>query len=92
LLSCPITSQLSPMVCVSSITGEGFMELTNLIDSLLYNMLHRVLMIIPFEKGNIYSFLKDKAHIFSTEYLDDGIHVDVELNDHFFNLYKQYIV
>ncbi|MDD3842431.1 MAG: GTPase HflX [Candidatus Izemoplasmatales bacterium] len=92
LLPAPEISQLSPCVSVSAVTGEGFPELIKLIDNILYNSLHRVRMIIPFEKGNIYSFLKDKTQIFSTEYLDDGIHIDAELNDHLFNLYKQYII
>lgn len=87
----PLVSGLRPMAVISATTGFGMDDLVKLIDQTLYLSLHRVQLVLPYDKGQIYSFLKEKTNIFSTEYKEDGIHVDVELNDYHFGLYRQYI-
>jgi GTP-binding protein HflX len=91
LLSAPVISELRPMVSVSAVTGEGFDKMVKMIDDNLFAKFRRVTMVLPFDKGQIYSYLKDKVQIFSTEYKEDGIHFDAELNDYYISLYKEYI-
>lgn len=87
----PVSSDLSPMVSISALTGAGMDSLMKLVDESLYSNLHRVKLVIPFDKGQIYSYLKEKVNIISTVYENDGTHIEVELNDYYLSLYKQYI-
>lgn len=87
----PLVSGLQPMAVISATTGYGMDELVKMIDQKLNSGLHRVQLVLPYDKGQIYSFLKEKTNIYSTEYKEDGIHVDVELNDYLFGLYHQYV-
>jgi GTP-binding protein HflX len=91
LRTSPAVTDLKPMLSISATTGLGFDRMVKLIDETLYSNLHRVQMVLPFDKGQIYSFLKENANIFSTDYQADGIHLEVELNDYHYGLYKQYI-
>ena len=81
-----------PQISVSAITGEGMKDLVELIDTTLYNKMHHVKMVLPFEKGNIYGFLRENAHIKATVYEADGIHLDVELSDYHLKLYHEYVI
>lgn len=81
-----------PQVTVSAVTGEGMKELVKLIDETLYNQTHHVKMILPFEKGNIYGYLRENAHIKTTDYQNDGIHLDIELTDYQLKLYHEYVI
>jgi len=91
LCSNPIVTERHPVLSISALTGKGMPELVKKIDEMLYSRLHRVRLLLPYDKGQIYSFLKENANIFSSEYGNDGILVDVELNDYHFNLYRQYV-
>lgn len=81
-----------PQISVSAVTGEGMKELVELIDTTLYNKMHHVKMVLPFDKGNIYGFLRENAHIKATVYEADGIHLDVELSDYHLKLYHDYVI
>lgn len=91
LCSVPVTSERHPLLSISALTGQGMPELVKKIDEMLYSHLHRVKLLLPYDKGQIFSFLKEKANVFSSEYGNDGVLVDVELNDYHFNLYRQYV-
>ncbi len=84
--------QLNPRLTISALTGEGFDKLMKTIDETLYSKNLLVTLLLPYDKGQIYSFLKDNCNIVSTDYQNHGILVKVELNDHLFNLYKSFIV
>jgi len=84
--------QLNPRITISALTGDGFENMIKLIDENLYSSNVQTTLMLPYDKGQIYSFLKDNANIISTEYTNDGIKVVVELNEHLINLYKAYII
>jgi hypothetical protein len=48
-------------------------------------------MLIPFSDSSIYSELKKNTKILETNYLDDGISIEVQLNDYYYEKYKSYI-
>jgi len=83
--------QLNPRLMISAKTGDGFDRLIKTIDEHLYSNNILVTMLIPYDKGQIFSFLKDHANIISSEYKNDGIMVNVELTEHLVNLYRPYI-
>ena len=81
-----------PQIMVSAVTGKGMQDLVDLIDATLYNKMHHVKMLLPFDKGNIYGFLRENAHIKATDYQADGIHLDIELSDYHLKLYHEYVI
>lgn len=66
-------------------------DLLNEIEKHLFKTQKTVRMVIPFDQGNVYSILKQEGNILKTEYLADGIHVLVELNEILYNKY-QYLI
>lgn len=64
---------------VSNQTGEHIDDLIHAIYSHLFKENDIVQLKIPFEKGHIYSELKETTTILSTEYLNDGIAIRVVL-------------
>ena len=62
----------------------------NYIDNTLYSDIITTKMLIPFSSGNIYNILKSKGNITVTNYLNDGIYIEVSLSKHLYELYKQY--
>ncbi len=78
-------------IFVSAKKVENIDNLINMIDKMIYKNEHKVHLLLPFDKSNIYSELKENANIISTIYSDDGINLYVELDDYFYNKYQEYI-
>lgn len=85
-----IPTTYQPMLEISNKTLEGIDELLNYIDNTLYSDIITTKMLIPFSSGNIYNILKSKGNITVTNYLNDGIYIEVSLSKHLYELYKQY--
>ena len=66
-------------------------RLLQMIDVELYKDTIEIDLLIPFEKSEIYSDLKEYANVLTTEYLETGIKIHVEVDQHRYNKYKQYI-
>jgi len=81
-----------PAIFISALTDYNINSLIKMIDQELYRKHHRVHMLIPYGKGQIYSFLSDNTTIYSTEYIDEGIRVDVELSEALYSKYAEYII
>ena len=85
-----INNNLSPSILLSSITLEGYDELRKEIERVCFPDTVSCKLHIPFNRGDIYNTLKEKANVKSTEYLDTGMLVDVDLSLYLYNLYKEY--
>lgn len=66
-------------------------QLLEMIDYELYKTINNVKMLIPFTDTNVYSDLKNNANILSTEYLNNGIYIEVEINKKYLNKYIEYV-
>lgn len=49
-------------------------------------------MNIPYDKGSILSYLKEKGNILSTEYKEDGVYVSIECKEEDYNRYREYVI
>jgi len=78
-------------ILLSNETKEGFDDfITYIKESLFHDALHATLL-IPYDKGEVFNVLKEKAHIESFSYLDQGIVVVCTMSPYLFNYYKNYI-
>jgi GTPase len=66
-------------------------RLLSMIDDELYQSIRQVKMLIPFSDTEVYSELKTNANILSTEYVNEGTKIEVELNNKYYNKFKKYI-
>lgn len=86
----PVTT-LEPSISISATKKTNITDLLELIDEHLYKTITNVTMLIPYKKSEIYSLLKEKSNILNTEYKDDGIYIEVELDEYHYNKYLEYI-
>lgn len=70
----------------------GIEELLEMISKEIYKNYIDAEMLIPFEKGSIISYLNENATIYSTEYLENGTKIKLNLKSSDYNKYKEYII
>lgn len=85
-----VNNKLSPSILLSSVTLEGYDELRKEIERICFPDTISCTLHLPYDKGDIYNVLKEKANVKSTEYLETGMLVDVDLSLYLYNLYKEY--
>lgn len=49
-------------------------------------------MLLPYEYGNIFSFLNENSHILKQEYKEDGIYLHLKLEKKYYDKYKEFII
>jgi len=86
----PVDGYTNP-VYVSALNNYNINLLLEKIDHVLYKNMHVVKMLLPFDKGQIYNYLQENASIKSTEYINEGISLLVELTDSMYQKYSEYI-
>ncbi|MBP1889578.1 GTP-binding protein HflX [Clostridium moniliforme] len=67
-------------------------ELLNEIEKKLPYNLKKVEYVIPYDKGDVVSFLHRNGRILKEEYIDSGTALTVEVDDEAFNRTKEYII
>ncbi len=80
---------VTPSIMLDNTNLLGFDELLKTIEEMLFDD-YNISLLIPYSEGQIYNQLKEKANIINTEYLNEGIKVNVILSKHLKELYKQY--
>ena len=75
---------------ISGKTKNGYSELIERIESILYPNQHKIELLIPYDKGEILNKIITHSIVNKTEYLDSGIYVDAVVSEYLYNLYKQY--
>lgn len=66
-------------------------DLINEIGKFLFKDYRTVKMLIPYTSGFIFNYLKENANVIREKYIDEGIDILVELNEHLYNKYKHLI-
>ncbi len=82
----------NPSISLSSKTQEGYNELLEYIKTNVFKDTLTSTFIIPYTRGDIYSLMKEKGEVLSTEYLDSGTKVTVRLSTRLTDKYKEYIL
>ncbi|MBC2578512.1 GTPase HflX [Peptostreptococcus russellii] len=79
------------LVYVSAKKNVNMDKLMNQIQDMLMEDMYKVNLLIPFNRGDVFSSIKDKYVIDSFEYTNEGIDLIVSLNEMDYNIYKEYI-
>lgn len=74
----------------SVVSNMGFDEVTKYIKNKLFSDKVRCTLFLPYNKGDVFNTLKEKANIHEFSYENEGIKVDVTLSNYLYNLYKSF--
>ncbi|QJA09461.1 GTPase HflX [Romboutsia sp. CE17] len=80
------------VVYISAKKGINMEKLLYMIEEALMNNTYPVTLLLPYDKGHIFSRIKDKYNVENFEYGEVGITVDVNLEEEDYNMYKEYIL
>lgn len=80
------------VVYISAKKGINMEKLLYMIEEALMNNTYPVTLLLPYDKGHIFSKIKDKYNVENFEYGEVGITVDVNLEEEDYNMYKEYIL
>ena len=78
-------------VYISAKKGINMDKLLKLIEEALMEDTYEVKLLLPYERGDIFSKIKDKYNVNNFNYEENGISVDVNLDEEDYNIYKDYI-
>ena len=78
-------------IYISARTGEGLPQLLQRIECLINRNYREVHLTIPFDRGDVVSQLRERAHIRSQEYRADGIHLLAALPLADLGRYKKFV-
>ena len=79
-------------VYISAKNNIGINELINVISNSIFKEYVTCKMEIPFKRGDIVSYLKEKYDFISTQYTNDGTLIEICLNKKDYGKYKNYII
>lgn len=85
-----ITKDEKDCIYISAKNNAGIDELVNEISKRDFPQYVFCQLLIPYEKGNILSYLRDNANIKSTEYNSDGVLISMECKESDYERYKQF--
>lgn len=78
-------------ILISNETNEGIKDLIEYIKNSLFNDEITCKLLLPYDKGDIFTTLKEKAHVHNFSYENNGIVVEVTLSRYLYNLYNKYL-
>ncbi|GAY73363.1 GTP-binding protein HflX [Lentilactobacillus kosonis] len=91
-LELAIPSREGDNLIMSALEDSSLEALVDIIREKIFDNYHTVTLAIPFDKGDIVSYLNDNTHVISTDYDANGTIMKVELNDVDFQRYTGYIL
>lgn len=91
LVSDEFFSEFRDSILISARIGDNIEKLIELICDNIFEKYYKVNFLIPFDRGDIYSYFKEHANVLSTDYVDNGILVNVEVSKKDYNKYLAYI-
>jgi len=80
------------VIYISAKKSINMEKLLYMIQEALMENTYPVTLLLPYDKGHIFSKIKDKYNVESFEYGETGITLDVNLLEEDYNIYKEYIL
>ena len=86
----PVNTEDYDSFWISAKFGDGTDELIEAIKGRIFSDRIRTTLVIPFSRGDIVSYLCDKANVISMDYAENGTVLDVELSSADYGRYSSY--
>ena len=78
-------------VILSGVTGDGIDRLLNLIEETIHKFKKKYMLLIPYSNQSVLSLLYDNYTVGNVDYVDEGISVEVILDERGRGMYSAYI-
>ena len=78
-------------VILSGVTGDGIDRLLNLIEETIHKFKKKYMLLIPYSNQSVLSSLYDNYTVGNVDYVDEGISVEVILDERGRGMYSAYI-
>lgn len=85
-----LTSNDEETIMISAKRGDNFGSVIGLIKEKLFSDRVTAKLLIPYDRGDIISYLCEKAHVISTEYVENGTLIEAEMMLEDYNRLKNY--
>ena len=79
-------------IYISAKKGINMDELLQLVEDAIMENTYPVTLLLPYERGDIFSRVKDKYNVANFEYVENGIMLNVNLAEEDYNIYKEYVL
>ena len=79
-------------IWISAKEGEGLDELVQMIRQRIFANYVKCQMLIPFDRGEIVSYLNKNATVLSTEYEEEGTLLSLELRESDYKKYEEFVL
>jgi GTP-binding protein HflX len=79
-------------ISISAQTGAGMDGLLRLIEEVLTAQLHKVKLLLPYDRGELVSTLFEAGSVEHQEHTEDGVVITVQLSPALYERFKQYQV
>lgn len=79
-------------LAISAAKGIGIDELMEKIKEKIFSHMKMTVLLLPYGRGDIVSYLCDKTKVNKTEYREDGVFIETYLGPADYNKYKEYIL
>ncbi|MGL5347819.1 MAG: GTPase HflX [Peptostreptococcaceae bacterium] len=80
------------VIYISAKKGINMDELLELIQDTIMENTYPVSLLLPYDRGDVFSKLKGKYNIEEFEYVENGITLNANLEEEDYNIYKEYIL
>lgn len=80
------------IVYMSASNKIGYKELIELISKKIFGNYIEAKMLIPYDRGNVYSYLKNNSIIEKVEYIENGTMLTLKIKEKDYNKYNQYVI
>ena len=87
-----LPTEYQPCILLSSIDGTGYDVLIQTIQETLFNDLTLINILLPYDRGDLYSLLKENAEVLETEYTNDGMLIKVRVSPYLLSKCEAYIL
>lgn len=86
----PVITTDEEFICISAKRGDNFDQVIDIIKKKLFSDRIIAKLLIPYNRGDISSYLCEKAKIIATEYVENGTLIEAELTEVDYNRLKEY--
>jgi len=87
-----LPSNYQPCILLSSVDNTGYDLLIKEIQETLFNDLSLINILLPYDKGDLFSILKENAEVLEAEYTNDGILIKVRVSPYLLAKCEPYIL
>ncbi len=84
------SGQYSASVELSAMTGTGVDKLLESMEDVLATHLHKVTLLLPYQRGDLVSMLFEMANVEKQEHTEAGVLITVQISSPLYERYKQY--